>query len=54
MAKLCLESAENDFLSYNSFVLDTDNEWKRKNQDGVGRVVTVIGQQPLPPGPWTP
>ncbi|NNE75673.1 MAG: hypothetical protein HKN31_01220 [Pricia sp.] len=26
--KLRLESEENDFLSYNSLVLDTDNEWK--------------------------
>ncbi|NIJ56112.1 nuclear transport factor 2 family protein [Dyadobacter arcticus] len=26
--KLRLESAENDFLSYNSLVLDVDNEWK--------------------------
>jgi hypothetical protein len=26
--KLRLESAENHFVSYNSLVLDTDNEWK--------------------------
>jgi len=26
--KLQIESAENDFVSYNSLVLDTDNEWK--------------------------
>ncbi len=26
--KLRLESAENDFISYNSLVLDADNEWK--------------------------
>lgn len=26
--KLRIESAENDFLSYNSLVLDTDNQWK--------------------------
>ncbi|WP_162128256.1 nuclear transport factor 2 family protein [Flavobacterium phycosphaerae] len=26
--KLRLESAENNFVSYNSLVLDTDNEWK--------------------------
>ena len=28
MVKLRLESAENYFLSYNSLVLDVDNEWK--------------------------
>jgi hypothetical protein len=28
MVKLRLESAENSFISYNSMVLDTDNEWK--------------------------
>ncbi|MDB5014510.1 MAG: hypothetical protein JWQ25_2712 [Daejeonella sp.] len=28
MVKLRLESAENSFVSYNSLVLDTDNEWK--------------------------
>jgi len=26
--KLRLESSENHFISYNSLVLDTDNEWK--------------------------
>jgi len=26
--KLRIESSENDFLSYNSLVLDTDNKWK--------------------------
>lgn len=26
--KLSLESAENNFISYNSLVLDTDNQWK--------------------------
>lgn len=26
--KLQLESAENSFISYNSLVLDTDNEWR--------------------------
>lgn len=26
--KLQIESAENDFISYNSLVLDHDNEWK--------------------------
>ncbi len=26
--KLQLESAENNFISYNSLVLDTDNKWK--------------------------
>ena len=26
--KLRIESSENDFFSYNSLVLDTDNEWK--------------------------
>lgn len=28
MVKLRLESAENHFVSYNSLVWDTDNEWK--------------------------
>lgn len=28
MVKLRLESSENHFVSYNSLVLDTDNEWK--------------------------
>lgn len=28
MVKLRLESSENYFVSYNSLVLDTDNEWK--------------------------
>lgn len=28
MVKLVLESAENNFVSYNALVLDTDNEWK--------------------------
>ena len=28
MVKLRLESSENNFISYNSLVLDTDNEWK--------------------------
>lgn len=31
MVKLRLESAENSFVSYNSLVLDTDNEWKLIN-----------------------
>ncbi len=31
MATLRLESSENYFLSYNSLVLDTDNEWKLIN-----------------------
>lgn len=26
--KLRIESSENDFISYNSLILDTDNEWK--------------------------
>lgn len=26
--KLRIESSENDFVSYNSLILDTDNEWK--------------------------
>ena len=26
--KLKIESSENDFISYNSLVLDSDNEWK--------------------------
>lgn len=29
--KLRLESAENHFVSYNSLVLDTDNEWRLIN-----------------------
>jgi hypothetical protein len=29
--KLRLESSENHFISYNSLVLDTDNEWKLIN-----------------------
>lgn len=31
MVKLRLESSENHFVSYNSFVLDIDNEWKLIN-----------------------
>jgi hypothetical protein len=31
MVKLRLESSENYFISYNSLVLDTDNEWKLIN-----------------------
>jgi hypothetical protein len=31
MVKLRLESLENYFVSYNSLVLDTDNEWKLIN-----------------------
>ncbi len=31
MVKLRLESAENYFVSYNSLVLDIDNEWKLIN-----------------------
>ena len=31
IVKLHLESSENHFLSYNSMVLDTDNEWKLIN-----------------------
>ncbi len=31
MVKLRLESAENHFVSYNSLVLDVDNEWKLIN-----------------------
>ncbi|MCL9807542.1 nuclear transport factor 2 family protein [Flavobacterium amniphilum] len=31
MVKIRLESAENNFVSYNSLVLDTDNEWKLIN-----------------------
>ncbi|WP_268846328.1 nuclear transport factor 2 family protein [Flavobacterium aestivum] len=31
MVKLRLESAENYFISYNSLILDTDNEWKLIN-----------------------
>lgn len=33
--KLRIESAENDFISYNSLVLDTDNEWKIINNVAV-------------------
>lgn len=29
--KLKIESSENDFISYNSLVLDVDNEWKLIN-----------------------
>ena len=31
MAKLHLESSENSFISFNSLVLDLDNEWKLIN-----------------------
>ncbi len=31
MVKLKLESSENHFVSYNSLVLDADNEWKLIN-----------------------
>jgi len=31
MVKLRLESSENYFVSYNSLVLDTDNEWRLIN-----------------------
>ena len=31
MVKLRMESSENYFVSYNSLVLDTDNEWKLIN-----------------------
>ncbi|HKX87327.1 MAG TPA: nuclear transport factor 2 family protein [Flavobacterium sp.] len=31
MVKIRLESAQNNFVSYNSMVLDTDNEWKLIN-----------------------
>ncbi len=31
MVKIRLESSENYFVSYNSLVLDTDNEWKLIN-----------------------
>jgi hypothetical protein len=31
MVKLRLESLENDFVSYNSLVLDIDNDWKLIN-----------------------
>ncbi|HLT33998.1 MAG TPA: nuclear transport factor 2 family protein [Aquaticitalea sp.] len=31
LVKLQIESAENDFVSYNSLVLDADNEWKLIN-----------------------
>jgi hypothetical protein len=35
MVKLRLESAENYFVSYNSLVLDTDNEWRLINNVAV-------------------
>jgi len=35
MVKLRLESSENYFLSYNSLVLDIDNEWKLINNHAV-------------------
>ena len=31
MVKVYLESIENNFVSYNSFVLDADNEWRLIN-----------------------
>jgi hypothetical protein len=33
--KLRIESSVNDFISYNSLVLDTDNEWKIINNHAV-------------------
>lgn len=39
--KLRIESSENDFISYNSLVLDTDNEWRIINNLAV---VTVKGK----------
>jgi len=35
MVKLRLESSENYFISYNSLVLDIDNEWKLINNHAV-------------------
>lgn len=42
MVKLRLESSENYFVSYNSLVLDIDNEWKLINNLAV--VKTIISQ----------
>lgn len=39
MVKLRLESAENHFVSYNSLVLDVDNEWKLINNLAVVKPV---------------
>lgn len=39
MVKLRLESAENHFISYNSLVLDVDNEWKLINNLAVVKPV---------------
>ena len=38
--KLRIESSENDFLSYNSLVLDTDKEWKIINNLAVVKAKT--------------
>nr|WP_315156367.1 nuclear transport factor 2 family protein [uncultured Flavobacterium sp.] len=40
--KLRLESSENQFVSYNSLVLDTDNEWKIINNLAVVATKTNI------------
>lgn len=40
--KLRIESSENDFISYNSLVLDTDNEWKIINNLAVVKAKTEV------------
>lgn len=40
--KLRIESSENDFISYNSLVLDTDNEWKIINNLAVVKTKKII------------
>lgn len=45
--KLRIKSSENDFFSYNSLVLDIDNEWKIINMIGcllIGLLIGVLGQ----------
>ena len=41
MVKVCLESSENSFVSYNSFVLDLDNEWRLINN-----LAVVVAKKP--------
>jgi len=38
--KLRIESSENDFISYNSLVLDTDDQWKIINNLAVVKAIT--------------
>ncbi|WP_369049363.1 hypothetical protein [Tenacibaculum sp. UWU-22] len=33
--KLKIDNSKNDFISYNSLVLDTDNQWKRINNRAI-------------------